>query len=63
VYDAALLASLITDPGAVRESFKGSDCKRLRALDEALGDIGHRAWKVLGEHGEDAFARWKRLTS
>jgi hypothetical protein len=63
IYDAAFLASLITDPIAVRESFKGSDLKRLNALAEALADSDHYAWKVLGEHREDAFARWKLLLS
>jgi hypothetical protein len=60
-YDAAFLASLITDPFAVRESFKGSDRKRLRALDDALGDSEHDAWMVLGDAREDAFTRWKSL--
>jgi hypothetical protein len=43
------------------ESFKGSDRKRLRALDDALGDSDHDAWMVLGDAREDGFARWKSL--
>lgn len=62
-YDAAFLASLITDSLEVRASFKGSDRKRLRALDEVLGDRGHDAWRVLGDQAEDAFARWRLLLS
>ncbi len=61
-YDAAFLASLITDPIATRATLKGSDRKRLRALDEVLADPHHEAWLLLGESREDAFARWRGLT-
>ncbi len=60
-YDAAFLVSLITDSLEVRASFKGSDRKRLRALDEVFADRGHDAWRVLGDQAEDAFARWRLL--
>ncbi len=62
-YDAAFLSSLITDPLAARDSFKSSDRKRLRALDEVLADRGHDAWRALGDQAEDGFARWRQLTS
>lgn len=60
-YDAAFLTSLIADPIAVRESLKGSDRKRLRALDEVLADPAYEAWASLGTTREDAFARWRLL--
>lgn len=61
LYDAAFLASLVTDPIAARSSFKGSDGKRLRILDRHLADRNHEAWWLLGEHREDAQTRWQLL--
>ncbi|MEV0287952.1 nucleotidyl transferase AbiEii/AbiGii toxin family protein [Kribbella sp. NPDC050820] len=60
-YDAAFLASLITDPIATRDSLKGSDRKRLRALDEVLTAPDHEVWALLGEAREDAITRWRLL--
>lgn len=59
--DAALLCSLITDPLQVRTSFAGSDGRRLRALDRALGDPDAAEWAALGDHADDGYATWRLL--
>lgn len=59
--DAAFLTSLISDPIAERARFKGSDRKRLRLLDEALGDPDAAEWRRLGTQAADGHAAWRML--
>lgn len=59
--DAAFLTSLISDPIAVRARFKGSDRKRLRLLDEPLGDPDAAEWRRLGAEAADGHAAWRLL--
>jgi hypothetical protein len=59
--DAAFLASLITDPIAERDRFKGSDRKRLRLLDKVLADPDAAEWRRLGDHADDGYATWRLL--
>lgn len=62
-YDAAFLSGLIEDPRAVRGTFKGSDRKRLLALDRVIGDRDHPAWQALGEAADDSHITWRLLVA
>jgi len=62
-YDAAFLAGLIEDPRAARATFKGSDRKRLLALDRIIGKRDHPAWRALGDAAEDSYLSWRLLTA
>ncbi len=59
--DAAFLASLLADPLAARSEFKGSDRRRLEALDAVLSDRTSVSWRQLGAAADDAYAVWKLL--
>jgi hypothetical protein len=59
--DAEFLTSLIVDPLAEIERFKGSDGKRLCALDKALGSTDAHAWRQLGPAAADAYTSWRIL--
>jgi predicted RNA binding protein YcfA (HicA-like mRNA interferase family) len=61
VADAAFLASLIADPIAVKEQFRGTDFARILYLNKELEDPQHPAWMDLGEHHEDALTAWRIL--
>jgi predicted nucleotidyltransferase len=57
--DAAFLASLITDPLAMRSQFAGSDRRRLLKLNMVLGDPDATEWRQLGEMAGDGYAIWR----
>jgi hypothetical protein len=59
--DAAYLTSLVADPLAEVRRFAGSDRKRLRALDEVLGDPDAPEWRQLGPSAVDAYITWRLL--
>lgn len=61
--DAAFLAGLIDDPRELRGTFKGSDRKRLLALNRVIGQRHHPAWRALGDAADDAHLSWRLLTS
>ena len=61
--DAAFLASLIADPRAERARLAGSDRKRLRRLDQRLGDPKAPEWLGLGDHAADGYTTWRLLMS
>jgi len=58
--NAALLASLIDNPVAVREELTPGDRRLLRSLDAAAGLRAHHIWGRLPLE-RDAFTRWKLL--
>ena len=60
--DAAFLVSLITDPLDLARHLKGSDAKRLRALNTVIGSRAHPVWASLGTNAGDAYATWQLLT-
>ena len=60
--DAAFLVSLITDPLDLARHLKGSDAKRLRALNTVIGSRTHTVWASLGTNAGDAYATWQLLT-
>ena len=60
--DAAFLVSLITDPFDLAGQLKGSDRKRLRVLNTAIGSRTHPVWASLGTNAGDAYATWQLLT-
>ena len=60
--DAAFLVSLISDPPDLASQLKGSDRKRLRVLNKAIGPRSHPIWASLGADAGDAYASWQLLT-
>lgn len=60
--DAAFLVSLITDPLDLAQHLKGSDAKRLRALNTVIGSRTHPVWASQGTNAGDAYATWQLLT-
>lgn len=60
--DAAFLTSLVQDPLAEVARYRGSDRRRLRALDRgALGRADAPEWRVLGDAAADAYLAWRIL--